>query len=346
MHFLQIASIIGHLLISQSSAKPIDANKLRAELQLAARMMSDADADALEAKLVAAPDDTASRAKLLAFYSPGRNYEKSKEHYLWFLEHQPESDVLQYPVSWHLMDPDAFNPARDLWLRHIDADPTNISLLANAAAFMTILDASKSIELMERAEKVDPSNPDWPLELGQLYSRQDKFRFPPDKERDEEVCNKSLAAFERGLSLLPKADRYLVLDDVGKAAVDAGDLGKARQYATELLEAAVDAPADWNYGNAVHQANLILGRVALLDGRVEEAEAFLLQAGRTPGSPSLNSFGPNMALADALLEKGRRDSVLEYFKLCGKFWNRPKLQDWIKSVERGGRPDFGANLVY
>ena len=61
-------------------------------------------------------------------------------------------------------------------------------------------------------------------------------------------------------------------------------------------------------------------KLALQAGDVEEAKRRLLAAGKTSGSPALRSFGPNMALAEKLLEKGERDVVLEYFELCKKFW--------------------------
>lgn len=50
----------------------------------------------------------------------------------------------------------------------------------------------------------------------------------------------------------------------------------------------------------------------------------------------------------ALLEKGQKDAVLEYFELCEKFWKYPpdmkKLERWKAAVEAGITPDFGTNL--
>ena len=70
------------------------------------------------------------------------------------------------------------------------------------------------------------------------------------------------------------------------------------------------------------------------------------RAGKTPGSPQLNSFGPNMMLAEALLEAGRKETVIEYLKLCGKFWKRGQVDKWIEVIKEGGIPKFGANLRY
>ena len=62
----------------------------------------------------------------------------------------------------------------------------------------------------------------------------------------------------------------------------------------------------------------------------------------------LGSFGPNMSLAKDLLAKGEQETVLEYLELCRKFWglNRGKLDEWVKDIEAGRMPEFGANLIY
>ncbi|MBV8841883.1 MAG: hypothetical protein JO307_03640 [Bryobacterales bacterium] len=70
--------------------------------------------------------------------------------------------------------------------------------------------------------------------------------------------------------------------------------------------------------------------------------------GKTPGSPQLNSFGPNVTLAKQLLERGEKSVVLEYFAECRSFWKMggPSLDSWTATIQRGETPNFGANLVY
>jgi hypothetical protein len=135
---------------------------------------------------------------------------------------------------------------------------------------------------------------------------------------------------------------------MAKAALKAGDLVKAQTYADQLLSMAPQNPKSWNYGNAIHDGNMVLGAVALQQGNTPAAETYLLAAGRTPGSPNLNSFGPNMTLAQALLQKNQRDVVLQYFALCREFWKLggAKLDNWTATVKGGGMPEFRANLVY
>lgn len=141
--------------------------------------------------------------------------------------------------------------------------------------------------------------------------------------------------------------RNPLLARMTKAAFAAGDWARARRYAEEALEAARHGIFWWT-GDAIHQGNLVLGRLALRESNVEAAKHYLLAAGKTPGSGSLSSLGPGMALAKDLLDKGETATVIQYLEECRSFWdgNRGKLAEWLALVRAGLRPDFGANLGY
>jgi hypothetical protein len=159
-----------------------------------------------------------------------------------------------------------------------------------------------------------------------------------------------LDRYQRATKELKRASneekRWLALGDAAKAAVWIGHVGEAQQYAEELKALTPNYKGSWNYGNAIHDYNLVFGSIALGSGDIASSKRFLLAAGRTPGSPQLNSFGPNMSLAKALLLAKERQTVIEYFDLCRDFWPRVELSTWQKDVEAGNIPDFGANLVY
>lgn len=145
-----------------------------------------------------------------------------------------------------------------------------------------------------------------------------------------------------------EADKFYALNDAAKKSFEVGKIEDAQKYSKALLVLAPRFQGNWNYGNAIHDGNLVLGRIAVREGRIEEAKKYLLAAGKSPGSPQMNSFGPNMSLAKDLLEKGERDTVLQYFELCRKFWKMDdsKLDDWSHEVKAGKIPQFCANLVY
>jgi hypothetical protein len=143
-------------------------------------------------------------------------------------------------------------------------------------------------------------------------------------------------------------ERFYALNRAAKESFVAGNTEEARKYAQELMTLIPNFQGDWNYGNAIQDANLVLGRIAVKEGRIAEATNHLIAAGNSPGSPQMNSFGPNMSLAKDLLEKGERDVVVEYLELCRRFWkmHRGRLDTWIQEVKDGKVPNFGANLVY
>lgn len=166
-------------------------------------------------------------------------------------------------------------------------------------------------------------------------------RFPRSAEQ-------VLADLEQSTVGATALERFLGLPALSKAAINAGDLNKATAYAHESLDSSgLPKPLQKN-GNGVHDGNMVLGLVALRGGDVLGAKQYLLKAGETTGSPVLGSFGPNMTLAKALLDAGERDVVVEYFAECRVFWKMgsKKLDDWSAVVRGGGKPEFGANLVY
>jgi len=153
--------------------------------------------------------------------------------------------------------------------------------------------------------------------------------------------------------------RFLGLRAAADRALNLGNLDDADRLARELLDLAPAYDKDFYHGNALHHGNLLRGRAALKRGDIKGAGDFLRAAGRTPGSPQLNSFGPNMLLAKELLEAGEREAVLEYLESCKAFWSiktaatsvgavppAAALDAWADAIREGRVPDFGPNLVY
>jgi hypothetical protein len=160
------------------------------------------------------------------------------------------------------------------------------------------------------------------------------------------------AEFARYRTALPSisdpTERAGALAEAAKVATQVGEFAAAESWATEALELLPKAKRDWNFGNVVHDAHLALGRAALAHGDHPRARRELLLAGQTPGSPQLDSFGPNMLLARDMLRAGDREVVFEYFQECHRFWKfgGSKLRRWRRLARWHVPPDFGANLAF
>jgi multidrug efflux pump subunit AcrA (membrane-fusion protein) len=177
---------------------------------------------------------------------------------------------------------------------------------------------------------------------GKLFSTGLEGVSPAEQERLRKITQGDLGAATTEL------ERFYALDRAAKNALYEENVAQAEALANELAQLARKYPNDWNYGNAIQDSNQVLGRIALANGDVAEAGRRLLASADSKGSPQMNSFGPNMQLAKALLEKGETEVVIEYFNRCGTFWSMGKrdLRKWTSAVQAGKVPEFGGNLHY
>jgi len=197
-------------------------------------------------------------------------------------------------------------------------------------------DIYRQLDAIRNAVRADEWNEAWrrSILLNASLARLTNMRVSPDLE----LAHVEMLAGKDAISRGPMLARMT------KAAYAAGSFEKAERYAKEALEASTHGVFWWT-GDAIHQGNIVLGRLALRRGEVEAAKQYLLQAGKTPGSSTLSTQGPNMALAKELLDRKEFDVVLQYLDLCGSFWTAGgnKLAEWVALTKAGLRPDFGPN---
>ena len=296
-----------------------------------------------EKRIAATPDDLELRSRALEAYflerSPDVRAARAR-HALWVIANEPRAEVAGSPyAAFHrILDPSHYEQARGLWLAHVEKEPLDPELHWNAARFFFTEESDVAARFLKQGMKLEPTNPRWKEQLAHLMT------LAPSVAGSESAGGASpLSLRESALAEREGEDgRYYALDEIAEAALKAGDEVKARAYAEELLALSERLPRDWHYGNAVHDGNRILGHLALRAGDVEAAKAFLLKAGATPGSPQLNSFGPELTLASDLLAKGQRDAVIQYLRMCGSFWKDrgDALDRWIAEIHAGGTPEL------
>jgi hypothetical protein len=235
------------------------------------------------------------------------------------------------------VDGESYERAKLLWLKHIETYPSNVAILSMASRFFINCEPGRSEALMRQVQALDPPNPEWSERLSHILSLR-------DRPRD------AFAELEKSYSQeTDELKRWWMLPNLANKAFEAGEENKARVYAEELLERA-QQPGHFyqENGRAIYYGHLVMGRLALRDGDLSKGKEHLLKSATTKGDSSLKSFGPNMTLAKELLERGERDVVIRFLKLCTNFWKTPDHQpeQWMWQIEQGKMPDFGANLRY
>jgi len=312
-----------------------------------------AEIAALEARIEAAPEDAEARAGLVSEYArqsardPGARG-RALPHLLWLVTNCPRAAVLGTPIAGSMVAKDAetYHQVRALWLAAIDRNPQDTRVMLHTALFVGVNELGFARQLLERATAADAGCERCWAQFGHVL---ELLAHRTGAEETQALYGRALEAHERALALAgSERERFYGLAVAAKVAVAAGALDRARALARELLDLAPKYKDDWNHGNAIHHGNLLLGRVALREGRLDLARQHLLAAGKTPGSPQLAAFGPSLGLAQELLDAGEAKAVREYLDRCRKFWKRGRaqLKAWSEQIKQGERPDFGANALY
>lgn len=338
--------ILIFLTVSLVRVTPITGEPV-ADITMVGLSLSASDAAALEKAVAERPDNIRARAKLLGYLYRKHDVpsaEAKSRHILWLVRNAPASGVLALPECGldRVSESEAYAAVRGAWTEQLAKKPRVAAIYGNAAAFFMLSDPKSAEAALIEAVAMEPNNPEWHEKLGGLYAL-GLNRLRGDARR--KAALEAFRRFEIAYGLTDDSGRDSMRDDLAKMAFAAGVPERAAVFAEDMLK---NNPPGWNHGNNIHHGNLILGRVALAKGDVAEAKRRLILAGKTKGSPQLNTFGPNMQLAKELLEKGERDVVLEYFGLCAKFWKsgRERLDQWSDLVKDDMTPYFGANLSY
>lgn len=137
-------------------------------------------------------------------------------------------------------------------------------------------------------------------------------------------------------------EQFTHLPSAAAAAFHLGRFFEAKQFAERALALAPTFQDNWNYGNAIHLGHTVLGLLALNNQDTLTAISELYASGQTPGSPQLNSFGPTMQLAKALLKVGQVEPVLAFIEDCRSFWEMGDawLALWERRIHEGHVPNF------
>jgi tetratricopeptide (TPR) repeat protein len=253
---------------------------------------------------------------------------------IWFIDNMPDLVNLQsFGYNRKSLDEKKYGEIRRCWLEKIQANSNSIAIMKAAAEFFTVDDKALAESLYRDLIKLEPSEPHWHHCLARLLGK-----MKPDRTED------ALIAINRAVELEPEGARRLkYLETKANLAFNAGDLSLASEVATLSLSIAKTMkPQDC--GDTIHDANSILGRVALENGDSVLAGKYLLKASKTKGSPVLGSFGPNMILAEQLYDAGQHKVVIDYLNNCKTFWfSRDKidlLDRGIGQIKNGIRPCF------
>lgn len=328
----------------------------------------------LEQQLKLNPNAINVRAKLIGYYFSSRFEIREhslclRDHVHWLIKHKPEESFTGSPFGQLLSGVDgaeAYAEGKRLWLENVKTSPQNLVLLEHAASYFFLEDRDLAETFLKQCRDLDPENPHWPGLLAQLYElptgekragengknkkpKKQKVDKKQQQKNEAENLARAKAAFaerERALSLATTETAVLyALTDLPQSAINCGEIEKAKLYADRLLEIVDQHLANRNYSNSIYEAYSALGRIALREGNVELAKEHLLKSVSVSGSPQLNSFGPDMVLAQELLNAGEKEIIYEFFFRVSIFWKDECLEIWANQIRNGTIPNLSIKFI-
>ncbi len=301
--------------------------------------LDDASGIDLERQLAHDPDNLKLRITRLGFLL-AKDLPRARE-VLWLATHHPGIDLGGFTVFRREADPQIYDEIRLAWRGLLERSPENAVYREQAARFATFDDPDYAEAVYREGASREPATPKWPEHLGNLLMR--RSRCAADAATAVALAREAVNAFDRAHELESwDFGRHGLQISLARAAVAAELLDVASIAANTVLREAPQFEVTWQYGNAVHWGHIVLGHVARLRGDDDVAAKELGLADRTRGSPQLDSFGPDLELAQRLLDVERTEAVLDYLTQCQRFWqmDRGALGRWISQIASGARPDL------
>lgn len=286
-------------------------------------------------------------------------------HHLWFIQNHPEMSKSElygiHSLAYYDDESQEYKALRDEWLKQVAARKSDAQVRLNAVEFINCTDEIALCEnLLRESKEIFADDYRFALKMFEL--------FEPDLTESKEVpgavtvktevvkeakkpLSESLAQGEAVLILLKKERsserdnlRAELLQKLAKIAFKLDNFDRSRQFANELVLEFGDDVNDFNYDNATHVGNIILGRIALRENDVKRAKEHLLIAARAPQRARVSYLRPEMTLAEELFQRGEKDAVSEYLKLCEAFESPDKtvLRKWQDEIKSGKTPSFNA----
>lgn len=328
-----------------------------------------AQARKLEAKVIAEPDDTESRIRLLRHYM---SYDVRETpalvrartvHRLWFIRNRPEMSATAVYGFFGRSDADQsseYAALRDEWIKQIEVNKAKKAIRLNAFEFVKDLEPALAKQLMKDGMAADAGAYEYPFQLARI-ARTELDDLNKKLTADERAAlNREVLGLGRtALALITKerseerdTNRGELTINMCRAALDTGDLAFAEVLGRDLVVEFGSEIGDSAYSQAAHIGNIALGMAELSRGKTAKAAEHLLTSIRAPLRKSEGHFtGIDFRLAKELFRKGEHKAVIEFLKQnldLESFKEEPEvyktridaIRTWISQAEKGIEPSF------
>jgi hypothetical protein len=303
------------------------------------------DISSLENLLEVDESNLVPRLKLVGYYRMhlDKHLPEFARHLLWLAKHHPEEDlsVMGAKLAFDDIQNKDYKTVQEQWLANLRSPSVTAKVALMAADFLYWnKDYEHLLTCLSVLENLVPEK-EYFITVSGLYEKvsdlDSKYLGTLDRE---ELLAKAIFWNEEMLRVDSKNDKELT------AAIHLLSLEykvrgqQAKPLAIKLLAEANQNPEVYGYG--IHIAHVTLGKISLDEGDISSAVRHLSAAAHVPNSTALYAVGPDMSLAQALLEFDKRESVCDFISQCEKLVlsdpSKKMLADWRHQIDIGRRP--------
>lgn len=148
----------------QSGGGTITAGVVPSGMPMPGALLTTEQAQALEGRVVANPDDLDARGQLLGYYFTNARTDAYVKEVFWLVEHHPESDIhRQFPMNYALSAGTVSDAATrdalvELWKRKAAENPASADVLLNAAHMVSGSQPADALEILKQASLRAPGD--------------------------------------------------------------------------------------------------------------------------------------------------------------------------------------------
>lgn len=304
------------------------------QLSLASKKLSAAEIESLEEQLHLEPSNLDVRVQILAYYGQYKGNELKHKNaqqklfaqILWLIENKPSvSGYLRHEISrrGHCFKPKAFATLRQAWLEQVSANPSDGTVLGNAASFIAWNDFETASDLFERAYEIQPEA-GW---LGTFVIHCNSELWTSPALYADKIRKQIVDVGVRSLETEPGGAPFLTCEYVSDAALSLGRFDIVRWCAAIL--------SDWEQTGCTQMGNAYLGLVAVREHNHALAVQLMLEMKR--------GYQPQevvFRLAGELFDAGERESIAQLIRSFKKKVRTSARNRWLKQIANDERPDF------
>lgn len=287
------------------------------------------------------PSNCFERSKLIQHFASLQNVSKdAKEnfefHCLYLIEHYPLSEYIKCVSLDRNRNEAAFDRARDFWLKHLSSDRNNVSLLESISLYYSDKELGVCGLALKRLNELEPENSLRVCELVRFYRYMAK-RSDPESART--YYTNAFGELSKSIQKVSYSDCIALLKLMLEVSYEANQFDACSKYA-KLLVSHSDSLPERLRADGLNCGYLWLARISFESGRMYALRKYYLESARYRAIVPGSLLGPDLKLANKLLEAGHYKIVFEYLECCSTTWKENILKDLVEEFAAGQLPEL------